>query len=71
MHHIPTQGRVGYGSVQVPRLGGKEVARRWEGGCGKFVLIQSGGGDCFHRYIGGITALPSHHFLAAKQPSMP
>ena len=33
--------------------------RRWQGGCGKFVLIQSGGGDCFHRYIGGITA-PSH-----------
>ena len=28
------------------------------GGCGKFVRIQSGGGDCFHRYIGGITALP-------------
>ena len=52
------------------RIGGKEVAG-WEGGCGKFVLIQSGGGDCFHRYIGGITALPSHLSPAAKQATRP
>ena len=45
---------------------------RWEGGCGKFVLIQSGGGDCFHRYIGGITALlPSFFSTAAKQQKRP
>ena len=46
--------------------------RRWQGGCGKFVLIQSGGGDCFHRYIGGITALlPSFFSTAAKQQKRP
>ena len=36
-------------------------------GCGKFVLIQSGGGDCSHRYIGGMAALPSYLSTAAKQ----
>ena len=47
------------------------MARRWEGGCGKFVLIQSGGGDCSHRYIGGMAALPSYLSTAAKQQMKP
>ena len=49
-------------------LGGKDVPGWVVGGCGKFVLIQSGGGDCFHRYIGGINRPPISS-LSSRQTS--